>query len=478
MAEYLHGAYGQQEASGISVPAKAGTLPVYFGVAPVHQLTDYAGTVKTPVVLRSASQARAAVGYAADWDLFSLGEALYLHFMSAEPVGPIAVVNLLDPDVHRTESQTTKNVTFVNGRAEIPTQTAILKTVAVDGQTGVTAAYSEDGASLVLTDPEGALSGSQSVSYYEVDTTALAAAVSSDFAGMIAAAAPLVYEIAGTPPSIFCAPGHSAAADVDTALKNAARKINGHWNAFVYSDLDCSTADTVDKAIAAKASALHNDARECPCWPVFGDGTRWYHGSALSVYRAMLVDLANGNVPYETASNKEIPITGVYTGSAGNYTPLRLDKQEADRLNSKGIRTAIFWGGSWRLWGPHTGAYDFNAFNAAEEIFDCSVRMALYLGNQFALSYGDEVDKPMHRARIDQILDREQERLDALVNDGALLYGRIEFNEDANPDSDLISGQFTFETRYTSTPAGRAIINRYRYTTTGLQALTSGGESE
>ena len=88
------------------------------------------------------------------------------------------------------------------------------------------------------------------------------------------------------------------------------------------------------------------------------------------------------------------------------------------------------------------------------------------------------MDTPRHRARIDQILDREQERLDALVNDGALLYGRIEFNEDANPDSDLISGQFTFETRYTSTPAGRAIINRYRYTTTGLQALTSGGESE
>ena len=52
MAEYLHGAYGQQEASGISVPAKAGTLPVYFGVAPVHQLTDYTGTVKTPVVPR------------------------------------------------------------------------------------------------------------------------------------------------------------------------------------------------------------------------------------------------------------------------------------------------------------------------------------------------------------------------------------------------------------------------------------------
>lgn len=177
MAEYLHGAFGLQEASGISVPAKAGTLPVYFGVAPVHQLADYAGTVKTPVVLRSASQARAAVGYAADWALFSLSEAVYLHFMSAEPVGPIVVVNLLDPDLHRATSETTKNVTFVSGRAEIETATAILKTVAVDGQTGVTAAYSDDGNTLILTDPAGVLTGSQSVSYYEIDAEALAEAV-------------------------------------------------------------------------------------------------------------------------------------------------------------------------------------------------------------------------------------------------------------------------------------------------------------
>lgn len=68
-------------------------------------------------------------------------------------MGPIVVVNLLDPDLHRATSETTKNVTFVSGRAEIETATAILKTVAVDGQTGVTAAYSDDGNTLILTDP-------------------------------------------------------------------------------------------------------------------------------------------------------------------------------------------------------------------------------------------------------------------------------------------------------------------------------------
>lgn len=115
----VHSACRRQ--AGSAFRQRRGRCPVYFGVAPVHQLADYAGTVKTPVVLRSASQARAAVGYAADWALFSLSEAVYLHFMSAEPVGPIVVVNLLDPDLHRATSETTKNVTFVSGRAEIET---------------------------------------------------------------------------------------------------------------------------------------------------------------------------------------------------------------------------------------------------------------------------------------------------------------------------------------------------------------------
>ena len=473
---YLHGAYGQVEPSGLSVAASSGTLPVYFGVAPIHQLADYTGKVGVPIMLRSASQARAAIGYSPDWPDFTLSEPEYLHFMSAEPAGPIAVVNVFDPDIHKASTKTSASVVFVAGKATLVDAAAIVKTFAMaapNDAVAVKAVFGDDGKTLTITDATGALSGELTVSYYKADVSAI---TPENIVAAIVAATPLVYQTCGVIPSIMAAPGHSLPA-VNTALKSAAQAINGHFNAFVYSDIECVETHTIDAAIAKKSADLRTAAIEVPCWPMATDGEHVFHLSTLSVHRAMLVDAAHEDIPYETASNKEIPITGlvVYDNAAGAYINLSFDKLEANRLNAKGIRTAIYWGGSWRLWGPHTGAYDYDASTAPEEIFDCSVRMMQYQSNNFALRYGDTVDKPMHRALVDSILDAEQERLDALVNIGALLYGKIEFVAENNNDSDMMSGQFKFATSNTTTPAARAIINEYKYTSTGLAALTAGG---
>lgn len=50
---YRHGVYAIFLPSGITIAAKSGTLPVYFGVAPVHQLMDPAGKSGLPVLLES-----------------------------------------------------------------------------------------------------------------------------------------------------------------------------------------------------------------------------------------------------------------------------------------------------------------------------------------------------------------------------------------------------------------------------------------
>lgn len=474
---YLHGAYGQIEASGLSVAASSGTLPVYFGVAPIHQLADYSGKVGVPMMLRSASQARAAIGYSPDWADFSLSEPEYLHFMSEEPAGPIAVVNVFDPDVHRASTKTSVAVVFVAGKGTLVDAAAIAKTFTMaspNEAVAVSAVFGDDGKTLTITDATGTLSGELTVSYYKADVSAITTA---NMTAAIAAATPLVYQTCGVIPSILAAPGYSEPKEINTALKNAAQAINGHFNAFVYSDIECIETQAIDAAIAKKTADLRTAAIETPCWPMATDGEHVFHLSTLSVHRAMLVDADNDDIPYETASNKKIPITGlvVYDNETGKYVSISFDKLEANRLNAKGIRTAIYWGGSWRLWGPHTGAYDYDASTAPEEIFDCSVRMMQYQSNNFALRYGDTVDKPMHRALVDSILDAEQERLDALVNIGALLYGKIEFVAADNSDSDMMSGQFKFATANTTTPAARAIINEYKYTSTGLAALTAEG---
>ncbi len=46
----------------------------------------------------------------------------------------------------------------------------------------------------------------------------------------------------------------------------------------------------------------------------------------------------------------------------------------------------------------------------------------------------------MNRSRIDTILNNYQERLDNLINRGALLYGKIKFTAASNPTSDVVEG--------------------------------------
>lgn len=475
MNEYRHGAYAIFQPSGITIAAKSGTLPVYFGTAPIHQLEDPAGRTGVPILLSNYAQVQAQTGYTDNWEDFTLGEALYVHFQAAAPVGPIVVVNVFDPKVHREESTTTAQVLFVAGQGKLPDSRAILSTIAIEGKTlgtDLTAAYNDTGTEVVLTDPAGILSGQIQVTYTRADPSAV---TSGDVEAAIRSTIGQVYEVSGKIAALLAAPGWSEDQEVNTALKSAAAKISGHWDAFVVGDVDTAAAQTIDAAIAKKKTELRNSPRETPCWPMVSDGSRYFHLSTLSIAKMMEIDAANDDIPFETCSNKPIAVTGlVVKDGKGGYQPICFDQAEGNRLNEVGIRTAIFWGGEYRLWGPHTGAYDFNADNTPEEIFDCSVRMAYYLGNSFQLAYGDEVDKPMHRSRIDTILNAVQEGLDRLVNRGALLYGKIFFEPDSNPDSDMMSGDFLFDTGYTTTPPGKSITNRYRYTSQGLKSLTGG----
>ena len=194
----------------------------------------------------------------------------------------------------------------------------------------------------------------------------------------------------------------------------------------------------------------------------------------MSVVKNQIVDAQNGDIPYESCSNKVLPgITGLAVKEpSGEMKPLKMTIDDANALNAQGIRTAVFWAGNYRIWGPHTGAYSYGGKCDADEIFDCSVRMIRWLGNTFQELYGDVIDKPMHRSRVDSILNEEQMRLDNFVSRGALLLGKIRFDASETPTSDIVSGEFVLDVDYTTTPAARAIVGRYRYSSSGLSKLT------
>ncbi len=475
MSEYRHGAYADLEASrDYTSPSGAETIPVYIGRAPIHQLPDYSGKTDIPILISSWQDGISKIGYTDDWENFELCEALYAHFRNAvQSVGPIVVINALSPDDKKTEELVTATVAFTRKTAVIADPKAILKTISISGKelgTDFSAQYSDDGKSVVITDLKGGLS-SIPVSYYDVDPGGVQ---SSDIITAVNSGVPKVYYDLTLIPSILCSPGWSQKADVFAALVSMSEKINGHWYAFLNADLDSSASKNIDTAITAKGSYDTVTGAASLFWPMAKKGARKFHGSTLATVTMQWVDLQNGNVPYETPSNKLIDIDSMCLADG---TPIQFDQTDANRLNAAGIDTMTYWEGSWRLWGPHTMKFVEGAAIDARDVFDCNVRMIRYVANTFQRTYGIEVDKPMTRSRKDTILNDFQAWLDSLIEDGALLLGKVEFDEADNPQSDLVEGNFVFETETTNPVPGKALTTKVRWTADGLNSQFGGDDN-
>lgn len=478
---YIHGSYGNLQPSQDLIPAKVGTLPVYFGILPVHQLMDYTDKVNKPVLVQSYSEAVTSAGYNdTNWNDFDLCEAVYAHFKNnIQPVGPIILVNVLDPDTMKNAGQTA-NVTLVNGQGYIENDKVILKSASITGKvlgTDFSAEYTPDGSKVLIKDLKGTLTSPAAVTFDEVDVTKVTKTEiigGTDASGVKAgiSVVDMVYQTYNKVPTILDAPGWSHIAEVDAALKNASQNINGHWYAWVNSNLAAdSNADTIEKAKTFKASNGYTGSGETPCWPMAKNGGRLFHLSTLTTVTMQQVDFNNNDIPFETPSNKPIDITRL---CLENGDAVDFDQLQANDLNSKGIKTATYWGGKWVLWGPHTGAYEYGKDMDPRDKFDSNIRMLYYLLNDFQQQYGIEVDKPMNRSRIDTILNNYQERIDGLINMGALLYGKIEFNETSNPTSDIVEGDFNFDISTTTTPPGKSLTASLQYTTKGINVLFGG----
>ena len=477
MSEYRHGAYADPEASRDYVsPPGIGTIPVYVGRAPVHQLADYAGRKDVPLLINSYNDAIQQIGYSDDWENYELSEAVYAHFKNnVQSVGPIVVINAMDPETGKGAQTKSVEVQFSKRRATIRTSTAILSTLALADKTAdvdYTAVYSADGMSVQLTDLKGGLS-SVTVTYSEVDP---ASVTEEDVVDALVLGLKRVYYDLGEVPTILCAPGWSEKKVVYEALVASAEKVNGHWYAYVNADLDCRTAKTISAAIDAKAAYETEAGTVSLLWPRGKKGTRVFHASVLNTVTMQRVDYGNGNVPYETPSNKRVDIDSMCLADG---TPIQYDQEDANLLNAAGIDTMTFWEGTWRMWGSHTAAFSHDkVMNDRRDIFDVNVRLVRYVANLFPRRYGDEVDKPMKRSRKDTMLNDFQAQLDAMISDGALLLGTIAFEEGKNSLDDMVEGNFVFTTEISNPVPGKNLTTSVRWTSEGLLLIFGGDENE
>lgn len=484
--EYRYGAYGDVEQTVAQSSAQGGTAPVYVGTAPINLVRGYAeaGLVGRPVKLSNLTHAQKTVGYAGDWAKFTICEAIAAHFDNTKGnLGPIYVINALDPAVHKKAQQTTRTLSFTNGRCEFASATIILDSFAMANKAeGVdyTLDYNFTTGSVVVAsvDADAPLTGSIEATFSEVDPEAVK---STDIIGGVTgggvysglAVLKLMYPELSTVPNLILAPGWSHIPEVYNAMITAGQKINGHWYAFTLADIPIADGeqaiDTIAKAKKWKADHGYTSGWSKVYWPQGVDNLgRAFHLSTMAAVELMRADSEHNDVPMETCGNKTVPLMRQYFGAG--YEGAGFDKEASLELVQDGICTLISWGGVV-LWGDHTAAYQFGAEVDARFIFDVSVRMIMYILNGFQRRHMDDIDKPMSLAKKDEIINEEQEQLDALAARGALIgTPTIYFLESENSTTDLMNGDFKWNIPVTPTPPLKSATAGVAYTDSGFAA--------
>ena len=485
MADYKYGVYGVIGNDIAQNASQAGVAPVYFGTAPVNLLSDNTGAVNVPVKISNLSDAQQKLGHFSDsakWSKYTLCEAVAAHFANKNGnVGPIYVINVLDPATHKKSSKTTVSLTFANKKATIEADDIILSTFAIDDKvlgTDYAVDYDFGTGVLTITDKGAEAMTTVSASYDTVDTAAVTAdtvigEAKADGSLSGIAAIKLVYQTCNVIPTYMAAPGWSTSKKVYDALVDASQNINGHWCAFVYADIPVANAKTIEAAKEWKKTNGYTSGFSKVFWPMVKDSKNVYHISTLALVEKMRCDLENDNVPFETEGNKTIPATGLYFGEG--VSSVMFDKTDANQLTAAGISTAIFWGGNWRAWGDHTAAYTYGGSHKAREVFDVNMLMLFHITNSFQKDWGLTIDEPMTLALRDTIVNREQEKLDALVAQGALIGSpTVDFVETNNPIGDVMNGNFRWDISATITPPLKSATGVVCYTDAGFSAYFGG----
>ena len=472
-----HGTYGFLGESVLTEPRGGMNIPVYFGRLPAHLATRGTGAVNQPVLIRSFADAARLVGYCGDWENFDLCEAIDAHFLTeVNPVGPIVVINVFDPETMRKDDPVTKSVVMRGGVGRFSDVLCIPGTVEIGTKvSGVDfeVTYSAETGQHTLRDLTGSLVSLISITYKQADpgqVTNVELIGTSNEEGDCTGipAVEQVYPQLGIIPAILCAPGWSGDPVVHAVMIRYARQINGHWMAYVNSDIPVAEATTIKAAIEWKSANGYTNECETPCWPMAVKGGNRYHISTLATVAMMQADIANGGLPYETPSNKDVDISGYYVNDTKT---VGYGKAHANLLDAAGIRTALHWGGRWALWGSHTGAFSEGMLSDARAFSDSSMRMLYYITNQFQTRYNLTVDTPFTRGTIQSLLVDVRGWLDRLVDAGAVLYASAEFIETENSTDDLVRGSIKFNIRTTTIPPIRVLTAEVSYTDSGLSVL-------
>ena len=491
---YKHGPYGNINVAGSKKTTLAQAAFVVFGTAPVHTVEGGASNVNTPILVEDFEDAKRLLGYSDDWASFSLCEVMQA-VLNDKGVGPVVMINMFDPAVHKEATGGSKSLTPVSGKLIIADAGLIVLDSVVIKTTGETPAtkvkgtdysieYDANTQTITATElTAGALgTAALAVTYDIAKPEAVTTAQfigSTDGAGLNTGIYAIrnVWQLTGMIPSYMAAPGWSCIPAVHDAMYENSQKVNGHWDVFMFTDLPIvdeeSTALTMDTAYTWKTAHGYNKPNEKPSFPmVTGTDGRHYHLSALRIANFLEQLIAYEDVPWHSDSNTEIAIAkSLWLGAAAEGRVYD-DQMINEKLCKNGISSAAFVG-YWAIWGAHAGDYDPQ--NASEvNVADTNMLMLMYVTNSFQLRHFEDTDQPKSPNDIKSMALDEQDILNRMVGAGQLTYGQVNIKADAIARSDMYYGDYVFSFEVSTTPLMKSITADVTWTDEGYAVFYSG----
>lgn len=478
---YRHGVYISEVPTSIIPPVRTTAgLPFVIGTAPIN-LADVTN-VNKPVLCYTYQEAVEAFGYSDDWANYTLCEFIYSHFALFN-VSPVVLVNVLDPATHKT-SKTDESYTFSATVQAVKLQnkgvllnTVVVKSTAAEPETYVLGTdyalgFDEDGYAVITRLSSGGIGEASGikVTYDYLDPSLVEAddiiggvdATTGDYIGL--ELIDKVFPKFGLVPGMILAPGWSDDPEVAAVMVAKASNINSHFKCIALVDVP----EEVEKYSDVSEWKNQNNfiyERQVVCWPKIKLGTKEFHLSTQLAGVMCKVDSQNDDVPYVSPSNKSIQANG----AVANGKEVALGPEQAAYLNGQGVVTALNFIGGWRAWGNRTGAYP--SMTDVKDTFIPIRRMFDWIGNTLVLTFWQKVDYPITRRLVETIVDSANIWLNGLAARQFILGGRVEFNRDENPTTDLIDGIIRFHVYVTPPAPAREIDFIVEYDPQYLETL-------
>lgn len=441
------GSRASEQPTQMPAPAiSAGVTLVAVGTAPIH-LAAEATNINTPIFTTSLTEFQKKLGYSDNWENYTLCEIADAAYNEYQ-VSPVVFINVLNPSVHK-KAVAPVNLNIENNRTVLE-QDGVIKTtlkLVSNSSTLVEGAdylASYDGLGkltiVFLVVQEGAVTA-------EFDVVDPSKVTEADIIGgydvnQKATGLELLNKVFSRTkriPGLVVAPKWATKPTVAAVMRAKVQNINTLFKSFALTDIDASVVTKHTDAEAYKNGNNYTGKFEAVGWPMAAKGGKVYHLSTQVACSILRVCQSNNNFPYESASNKPIPIDALVVKVDGKYEEIDLEIDQANLLNEQGIVTAINWLDGFTVWGNNTAAFPLE--KDVKDKFHAVRIMHNYIGNTIILTTWNEVDGPIKKKTIDTIVDEMNIWFNGLMGAGAIIGGRcVALNED-NPKNQLLAGK-------------------------------------